>query len=144
MDMLFILHLGGTLMMTGLIWLIQVVHYPLFAEVGANQFARYEMLHGKRITVVVLPLMMAELLTGVVLLLHPVACYPKAWSWTGAGLIVLIWLSTAFLQVPQHTVLRSGFDEQAYRRLVRTNWIRTLAWSARSILLLAALAQRTI
>ena len=54
----------------------------------------------------------------------------------GLVLVVVIWLSTALFQVPQHRRLESGFDEQAHRRLVNTNWIRIIAWTARSILTL--------
>jgi hypothetical protein len=32
-----------------------------------------------------------------------------------------------------HNALANGFDAQAHARLVDTNWIRTLAWTARGI-----------
>jgi hypothetical protein len=35
-----------------------------------------------------------------------------------------------------HARLGQGADEAALRRLVRTNWIRTLAWTARGVLVL--------
>jgi hypothetical protein len=34
-----------------------------------------------------------------------------------------------------HAVLGRGFDDAAHERLVTTNWIRTLAWSARAAIL---------
>ena len=34
MPLVFLLHLGATLALVGLIWTVQVVHYPLFAGVG--------------------------------------------------------------------------------------------------------------
>jgi hypothetical protein len=43
------------------------------------------------------------------------------------------------LQVPLHTRLARGFDPAAHRQLVRTNWLRTLAWTLRALLLLPAL-----
>jgi hypothetical protein len=60
----------------------------------------------------------------------------------GLALVAAIWLSTALLQVPRHTTLGSGFDGSAWSGLVRTNWIRTVAWSSRGIVVLwmAALA----
>ena len=42
------LHLAATAAMTGLIWFVQVVHYPLFAAVGADQFVAYEVAHQRR------------------------------------------------------------------------------------------------
>ena len=53
----------STAAMTGLIWLIQIVQYPLMAEVGAEQFVRYEQQHCNRITAVVLPLMTGNVAT---------------------------------------------------------------------------------
>lgn len=38
METLLYLHAGATLFMTGLIWFVQVVHYPLFLRVGEGNF----------------------------------------------------------------------------------------------------------
>jgi len=59
--------------------------------------------------------------------------------WIGIALLLLIWLSTAVLQVPAHHRLGSGFDPATHRRLVLTNWVRTWAWSARGVLALLLL-----
>jgi hypothetical protein len=60
-----------------------------------------------------------------------------------AGLVAvgMIWASTIFLQVPCHNRLLSGFDLDTYRRLVNTNWIRTLLWSLRGAVLVYVLWQ---
>ena len=55
----------STAAMTGLIWLIQVVQYPLMGSVGTEQFVSYEQQHCNRITPVVMPLMTVELLTAL-------------------------------------------------------------------------------
>jgi hypothetical protein len=121
--------------LAGLIWTIQVVHYPLFARVGREGFAAYEQAHAHLITMVVGPAMLAELLAAVAL----VALRPRgvpAWAaWALLALLAAIWASTAFIQVPCHNVLSRGFDADAHARLVSTNWIRTIAWSARALLL---------
>jgi hypothetical protein len=54
----------------------------------------------------------------------------------GCVTLLLIWCSTAFLQVPMHQRLSSGFDAAAHRSLVKTNWVRTILWSARALLAL--------
>lgn len=41
-------HLFATAAMVGLIWFVQVVHYPLFASVGADGFTDYETAHRRR------------------------------------------------------------------------------------------------
>ena len=34
--LLLLLHAGATFFMCGLIWFVQIVHYPLFAQVGSG------------------------------------------------------------------------------------------------------------
>jgi hypothetical protein len=56
-------------------------------------------------------------------------------------LVAVVWASTAVLQVPRHQTLAASFDAAAHADLVRTNWIRTVAWSARGGLMLSVLGQ---
>jgi hypothetical protein len=132
---------AATLFMTGAIWIVQAVHYPLFALVGRDGFGEYEREHQRRITPVVGVAMSVEAVTAVLLLVDtPVGVAPGLLV-LGAILLLPIWLSTALLQVPAHRRLSGGFDAGAAARLVRTNWIRTALWTARSALILAVLAQ---
>ena len=132
---LLLTHVFATLFMVGLIWFVQIVHYPLFANVGADQFKRYEELHQKMTTWVVGPAMLVELATAVLLLKgSPSNCTQLLWA--GLVLVGIIWLTTAGLSVPAHNSLAEGFNDAAYRKLVSTNWIRTVAWTARGVLVL--------
>jgi hypothetical protein len=133
---IFLVHVAATLLMTGAIWFIQVAHYPLFDRVPPAAFMVYEATHIRLTTLVVIPLMGAEAITGTWLLWRRPAAIPIALIWIGLALLAIIWVSTAFLQVPQHEILSGGFDVSAHRTLVASNWIRTLAWSARSLLVL--------
>ena len=134
-------NLAATLLMTGVIWTVQVVHYPLFAGVGADVWPAYEAAHQSRITVVVGPLMVAELATAVWLVLDRPPGVP-AWAVVaGAALVGVVWASTAFVQVPLHAALGAAFDADAHRQLVATNWVRTAAWTLRGGLVLWMAAQ---
>ena len=126
---LFVAHLGSSLYMVGLIWFVQVVHYPLFASVGNLEFPSYEQRHTTLTTWVVAPPMMIEGASAVLLILfHPIGV--PEWSvWSGLVLLGINWLSTAFIQVPCHESLSKGFEPVVHRRLVSTNWVRTAAWS---------------
>ena len=53
------------------------------------------------------------------------------WTIAGAVLIAIIWVSTALIQIPCHNRLTSGFHQPSHRRLVDSNWIRTIAWTLR-------------
>lgn len=128
-------HAAATLYMAGLIWFVQVVHYPLFAEVarlgGAAAFAEYESRHTALTTLVVGPPMLMEL-AGAALLMFMRPPGIAGWAvWAGLALVGVIWASTALLQVPRHGELASGFTEAAHGALVATNWIRTAAWTLR-------------
>ncbi len=146
----YLFHVAATLAMAGLCWFVQVVHYPLFAAVGTDDFARYEQAHTQRTGWVVAPLMLAELGSGLALLAMTWAQgesrgllqdTPSAltWLWISMALLAAIWLSTFFVQVPLHGLLSSGFDSDAVTRLTRTNWVRTLLWTLRGFILLALL-----
>ncbi|MBK9385903.1 MAG: hypothetical protein IPN34_13920 [Planctomycetes bacterium] len=138
---LLLLHAASTWFLTGLIWIVQLVHYPLFAYVERARFTAFEAEHCRRISWIVMPTMLLELATAAWLVVAPPAALPLAWSWTGLALLAVIWGSTALFSVPCHRVLERGFDERAHRRLVATNWVRTLAWSARALLSGAMLAR---
>jgi len=140
---LFLANLASTLFMTGVIWFVQIVHYPLFGAVGADGFAAYEQAHSARTTWVVLPPMLVEALTALLLVLHPDPAVPRGVAWAGLALVALIWLSTFFWQVPRHALLAGGFDPAAHRFLVLSNWARTAAWTARAVLLLAVASPRS-
>ncbi len=136
-----LLQLAATLVMVGLIWFVQLVHYPLFSQVGREKFQSYEAEHKRRVTWIVAPTMLLELVTAILLLWwRPVAVAP-AEIWLGIGLLIAIWGITLCVQVPQHIALSLGYDEQVWQSLVRGNWWRTTAWSARGVLVLWMVAQ---
>ena len=124
-----VVNLAATLFMTGVIWFVQLVHYPLFAYYRDDAFA----IHANRTAYVVALPMLVEAFTAVLLLIERPTS-PALWM--GFFLVGLIWLSTYFLQIPMHAKLESGFLPMAHERLVQTNWLRTAAWSARSGLML--------
>lgn len=127
---LLMIHAASTLLMVGVIWLIQLVHYPLFALVGEHGYQQYQAQHMKRITWLVGPLMVLE--AGTALLLFHTACTRHVQpAFIGLILLGLIWCSTLALQVPAHSRLMERWDGEAHRRLVCSNWIRTFAWTAR-------------
>ncbi|MEO1237092.1 MAG: hypothetical protein AAFX76_09920 [Planctomycetota bacterium] len=135
-NLLLLVHAAATLVMVGVIWFVQVVHYPLFDGVGSEGFADYERRHGAQTTWVVMPAMLLELLTAAWLVLQRPAGVPAWMVWGGLALVVFLWAVTFFVSVPQHTKLAGGFDARVHRVLTDTNWLRTAAWSVRGVLAL--------
>lgn len=133
---LLLAHLGSSWYMVGLIWFVQVVHYPLFASVGTLGFASYEQQHTQLTFWVVAPPMLVEGATAVLLLRFRPASVPRWCVWSGLALLSVCWLSTAMIQVPCHQILSQGFDPVVHQRLVSSNWLRTAAWSLHGIVVL--------
>ncbi len=115
-----------------LIWLVQLLHYPSFHYYDSETFAPAMVSHQNRISWVVIPLMFTELgLAGFL-----------AWTMRTdlnfilLGLVILVWLTTFLIQVPQHQKLLQGKNEKVITNLVRGNWIRTILWTAKLLMLL--------
>ncbi len=135
-----LLNAVATLAMVGLIWFVQIVHYPLMAAVGETQSRDYHGRHQRLTGFVAGPLMIVEAGTAVLLLAIRPDGVPLAAAVTGVALIVVLWLSTFLLQVPVHRKLAGGHRPELVRRLVRSNWLRTAAWSARGVVVVWMLA----
>jgi uncharacterized membrane protein len=138
---LLLVNAAATWFLTGLIWVIQVVHYPLFSYAERATYRAFAEAHGRRISMVVGPAMLVELVTTAWLLASRPAALSFRAAWLGASLLVVTWLATALVQVPLHARLGEGYDSRAHAWLVTSNWIRTVAWTARSVLLMRALAR---
>jgi hypothetical protein len=133
MSLIFEIHAALTWILVGLIWVIQVVHYPLFGAVAEEAFKAYHLRHTTQITWIAGPLMVAELGTAAFLLFAGGTDF-----WLRASIFPLLftWGCTGWVQIPLHERLSHGYDVQAHRRLVRTNWLRTVAWTLRGVCLL--------
>jgi len=121
--------------LTGVIWYVQIVHYPQFADVGEPAFRRYHARHSTLTTYVVAAPMVAELALAVALIFVRPAAMPRSLALLAAALAGFVWIATFFVSVPLHGRLDQGYDDAVVRRLVRTNWLRTLAWTASLALL---------
>lgn len=134
---------AATWYMAGLHWFVQVVHYPLFTEVGREGFVGYHERHSSRTTLVVLPVMTAELATSAWLVADRPAGASTALVLAGLALAILTWAATFLLVVPRHRDLGAGLDPVAVRQLVGASWVRTVAWTAHGVVVAVLLAQVT-
>ena len=135
----FVACLGSSLFMTGLIWFVHVVHYPLMSRVGAEGFRAYHADHTRLTGYVVGVPMVVELLGSAWLV---VADRPRGLplSWAVAGLVLtgVTWGVTGLQSVPAHNRLALGFDAATHRTLLATDLSRALAWTGHAAMLLAA------
>ena len=131
---LWLIHLLATAAMFGVIWMVQLVQYPLFERVGRDAFNDYHQGHVVKITLVVLPLMALELVSAGLLTWVYGFEADETFAWNvSLILLFVIWISTAWVQVPQHDHLANQFNSEVHRKLVSGNWIRTISWSLRVV-----------
>jgi hypothetical protein len=130
-DFVLVLHFMLTVFMTGLIWTIQLVHYPTFHYINLGTYTTFHEFHMKRISIIVVPVMTLELLTGLLL----VVLNPERLNLINIVFLILIWISTAVLSVPSHANLEKSYSFNEVTKLVKTNWPRTLFWTLRTAIL---------
>lgn len=116
--------------MIGVIWMVQLVHYPSFAYIEPAKFLDFHQHHSQSISIIVLPLMVIELGLAAYLcwLNHFQMSYLLPFI-----LVILIWMSTFFIQVPLHQKLGVEMNLQQIQKLVQMNWIRTILWTGKGI-----------
>jgi hypothetical protein len=135
MKLLLLLAFGATCFNTGLIWIIQLVHYPGFLKIGREGYDAYQAFHMRSISWIVGPSMLLEAISTGLLLFYLKELPLTALFYCSLFLLLTIWVNTAFFAVPAHNKLLSGYNVEAINNLVNVNWWRTFAWTARSILL---------
>lgn len=133
MLIIFFIHLSATSIMAGVIWAIQLLHYPFFHQLHRRNFPQLMQKHRLRISFIVIPVMLMELSTGAYLIIYSTSL--KRFFVIGFLMIAAIWLSTFMLQMRSHHQIAGGYNPSAVKKLVKTNWIRTILWTARLILL---------
>jgi hypothetical protein len=122
----------STFALTGIIWLVQALVYPNFKFVPPSSWPEFHRRHTRTISFIVAPLMLTELCSGIAIAIVA----PKA-QVIQLILLAVIWASTFAIQVPLHQRLSISWDHESIDRLIRTNWIRTVAWNLKSMALIA-------
>ena len=134
-DIILKIHFASTFYLLGMIYIIQVIHYPVLALIGKDEFVECHAKHVNQTTFVIAIPMIIEFITMLLLLLSsPVFRNDPAFIFASV-MIILIWCVTFFISVPLHNILATGYDQKAWKTLLKTNWIRTGAWSIRAALL---------
>ena len=119
--------------MVGLIWTIHTVHYPLFADVGPENYAQFQAHHVERIGKLLLLPWAIEGITALLL----IVVVPKKQKFlviTGAVLVAGILVLSGLVSAPAHAELADGFDESVHSQLMNANLARTLLWTLRGLI----------
>lgn len=126
------IHIIVTAMLVAIIWIIQLLHYPTFRFIETDKELAFHRHHTRSISPIVAPLMVAEL---------AIVCLNLYLDLNNTNLflcllVMVIWLSTFTIQVPIHTKLSKKYDQSLIDRLIKTNWIRTLCWTVKLLIMI--------
>ena len=128
-----IIHLIATSVMVGVIWIIQLVHYPSFHFIELKQYTTFQRFHMSRISYMVIPAMLTELFTLILIVISMDQIDTLVLA--SAILLMFIWLMTAVFFSGVHQKLTLGYDQTVVDKLVKLNWGRTILWTLRLLLI---------
>lgn len=128
------LHLIATSMMVAIIWMVQILHYPSFLFVDKKQYTEFQQFHMKKISYIIIPIMLLELFSGFGILFYIEKAQLSLYA--SLTLLVLIWVITGLFFTKYHTELSKKYNRNTILRLIRFNWIRTVLWTIRLAFLL--------
>ena len=126
------IHFLSTSLMVGIIWVIQLLHYPTFHFIKESDYEKFQHFHMQRISFIVIPVMVLELFSAFILV------YYIRSNLLILCLIILlfIWLITFVFFTKLHQSLIDGYNKTIVDKLVKINWSRTVLWSLRLIILI--------
>ena len=122
--------------MVVLIMLVQRVIYPSFLYAEKSTFRTWHSMYTSRVTMVVMPLMLAQMFLAVWHLTREVNIYTIA----SMLIIVTLWGLTFLWAIPLHGKLDTEEDYLPYvRKLIQMNKYRTVLWVGEWLLMLCVL-----
>lgn len=133
---LFMIHLVSTSFMVGVIWIVQLVHYPTFLFIDEQKSYDFQKFHMSRISYIVMPAMTTELFSGIYIYIYSNMAIDSNLFLLALTILIINWIITALVFVKMHNKLLINYKIEIISLLVKWNWLRTLLWSVRLILLL--------
>ena len=132
-ELLLKVNLLSTSVMVGVIWVIQLLHYPSFHFINEKKYIEFQHFHMQRISFIVIPVMLIELASALLLSYF----FRSSLTIILLALVLGIWAITFIFFTNMHQKLTEGYDHSIVDRLVQINWSRTALWSLRLIILLS-------
>jgi hypothetical protein len=127
--MIFWIHFAATWAMIGAVWFVLIVHYPAFLFISKDKFTEFEKFHIQRTLFLVVPVMIIEAVTALILAFHGGLLLLNAF------LLAIIWIMTFVHCLPGHACLLKGFSPHTFHRLMALHRARVGLWTLRGILL---------
>ena len=123
----------STSLMVGVIWVIQLLHYPSFHFINDKKYIEFQNFHMRRISFIVIPTMLTELASALLLAYF----FRSSLTIILLALLLGVWAITLIFFTKLHQKLTNGYNQTIVYRLVQINWSRTILWSLRLIILMS-------
>ena len=118
--------------LVSLVLITQFITYPTFLSIDKKKFPVYHKKYVNKISFIVAPVMLIELLTLIL-----IAYFSKDFLIIKSlFLLLVIWLTTFTIMVPSHNKISRAFNKKEINRLINYNWIRTILWSFKLLLII--------
>jgi hypothetical protein len=119
-----------------LIWMVQLIAYPSFQYMNSNQLATWHARYTPRITSLVAPLMLLQLVIAIYSMYLDINIHTILY----AVLVVAMWVFTLKTFIPLHDKIKQGYESvKLLEKLVYLNGYRTAVWTVTFLLSLARL-----
>tara|TARA_B100001250_G_scaffold398865_1_gene407628 strand:+ start:812 stop:1213 length:402 start_codon:yes stop_codon:yes gene_type:complete len=132
--MILLIHIISTSIMVGVIWTIQLVHYPSFNFINQKDYIKFQNFHMNQISLIVMPIMGIELFTGLIIIFLEIK--NGLMFHFSISILFLIWLITGIIFSRLHQKLTMGYQPLIINKLIKMNWLRTFLWTFRLFLLI--------
>ena len=131
-DTLYFIQIVCNSYLVSLVFMTQFITYPTFLHIDKDKFSEYHRKYVNNISFIVAPVMLIELLT-----LFLIAYFSKDFLIIKSLIILLvIWLTTFFIMIPSHNKISKAFNEKEINRLINYNWVRTILWSFKLLVII--------
>ncbi len=134
LNLLYLIQWVSCAWMCGLILLIHFIHYPSFELIQESKFKWFASDHARRITPIVFPAMVIELIGSGLLCWFDFSIV----NLVNLLLVLLIWMITAIKSARSHaSFAEKGFSKPVFGDLMKWNRVRMSLWLFRFVLLSA-------
>ena len=133
MTILLVVHAAGAWCMAGIGWFVQSVHYPLFPFVRGEDWTKFHAAHSRRTALVVAVPWAVEGFSALAIVVANPTGVSRWLPVAAVGLAGISVVGTLAFALPAHSQLAVNFADAPHRRLLRTGWIRTLAWTGAGV-----------
>jgi len=128
-------NLCASVFMTGIIFFIQIVQYPLLHNISTFDFSCYFKKSNYRISWIVYSALVIEIGFAIGLSFLPVRAVMQVPILITYMLLAAATLNTFLIQAPMTQRLQLAFDRELLSKVMFFNGVRLVTWTLRTILL---------